>query len=141
MAVIVLIVGAVAAVAVLAALLFANQRRSSARKEDVAEEVTTITLYHDLRTAAISEGAAIASYYALHNPIYAESFQQARDRAEAALVQLRGSAAATNPQDVGTVDELVAAHDAVASEEEQVLQALERNDVPGAVAIDGTDQP
>jgi HAMP domain-containing protein len=130
-----LLVGAFAAATAIGVLLFENQKQTSSKNEHVADEVANITRYQDLRIAVLSEGSTVATYYALRSPKYARDFRQARLDAETALAELRQAAVGNNAQAVRSVDELRAAHDAVASQEEQVLQFLERDDVQGASAF------
>lgn len=133
--IVILVIGVSATIAARGLLAFAEARRGTAASQRVDREVQAITLFHEVHAAAMTEGIAVGEYYLFHNPTYAQTFRQSRVEADATLTLLRDAAAARHPDEASGIDELRAAHDAIAQQGEQIVQALERNDTQTATAL------
>ncbi|MHB8683688.1 MAG: bifunctional diguanylate cyclase/phosphodiesterase [Dehalococcoidia bacterium] len=135
-AVLVIVVG-FAAAAALGFVTYQSAGHRAATNEQVAKTTDTIAVYQKLQIAMYDESGAVAGYYSLRDPAFVQRFRDARTRADSLFASLRASAAAGGPTSVTTLNTLAARHTKLADADEQVLEALGRNDLASVFRVAG----
>lgn len=133
--VLVVVTGVIGVSVGLGLVLYASWDQRRTTNDRVGHEVATIETLGDLQTALIRQGSTLSGYYVFRLPSYAQSFRDDRARIEAALATLRARAVVHNPGEVPAIDLLTTEYQVLVDQEEVVLAAIERGDLPGAVAL------
>jgi hypothetical protein len=119
--------GALTVTAAVGIVLYLSWKRRNDTNDRMNQEVASIAALHDLETGILEQGTAIAGYDAVHPDVSDQTFNDAQAHAESALTTLRADAAAHQPGEVPGIDQLKTQYEAVDSQEEEVLKALDGN--------------
>jgi PAS domain S-box-containing protein len=134
---IIVMLAALAVAAALAYVLYLSGQHRSQTNDRVKLEIAQIARYEDAQIGLANQGSDLATYYAIRGTQYAQSFEEARAQTDQALVTARAAAPSLGAAEVTRLDDLLGRYRNVSDAEERVLQAVQRDDVAGALAITG----
>jgi len=134
---VIVMLAAVAVAMALAFVLYLSDQHRSQTNDRIKLEIAQIARYEDAQIALANQGSYLATYYAIRGDQYAQSFELARAQADQALVAAREAAPGLGTAEVTRVEDLLSRYRYVSDAEERLLQAVQRDDIAGALAITG----
>jgi diguanylate cyclase (GGDEF)-like protein/PAS domain S-box-containing protein len=126
---------AVVLTVVLGTLLTASARDRAQTNRTVEREVRHARLYQEAYAGVLGGSSAATIHYVLRDPHHVEIFESLRDRADAAFHELRESVLAEHPEELGSVDQLIADAQTLNDAERQLIAAIDDDDIARAVTV------
>jgi len=130
-----LVLAVLAATAVIAVSTRVSATQHDDARRRAERAITNSSLYEQAISGSYNEWVTVVSLFTLGDPAYVEQFNASRREVESSLTALRQDALANDPEKVAALDAFIDTHARFADADEQIIQAILNQDLPGALAL------